>query len=409
MNQSMRIGRIAFAILFLLLPFVSPKVNAQTTVSCNGYNPWVATQVYTNETVVYQNQIYQATWYNVNMVPPSNTSNGQPWVAIGSCSLPITPATTSCENLSTWSASVAYNGGAEVVWNGYKYTATFWNQNAQPDVNPNHPWHLVAACGSPASLVIGGTPLSSFTAFVASVSAAQSFTVTGSNLSDHIVTLTAPANFEISLNQSSGYSSSLQLTPQSGSVSATIYVVYSPSGVGTDNGNIVISATGVTTQQIAVTGTAQAIWIANGTNIYNANTGNVGIGTGATAPSEKLTVTGNGLFSGTLKATGISLTTGAGLGKVLTSDATGNASWLPADFSNGWKLVGNSNADINSFIGTTNNRPLILKANNEEGLRITNGKVSIGDAHVPAGYKLAVNGKIIATEVAVLSSCVCKK
>lgn len=403
MIPRMKAGKITALILLAILSLFTSKLQAQT-VSCNGYNPWVATQVYTNETVFYDNQLYQATWYNVNMVPPSNTSNGQPWVAVGTCSLPISPATTSCENIATWTNGIAYNGGAEVVWNGYKYTASFYNIDVQPDINANTPWKLIAACGSPASLIVGGTPLSSFTAFAASVSAAQSFTITGSNLSDHIVTITAPGNFEISLNEASGYSSSLQLTPQSGTVSATIYVVYSPSGVGTDNGNIVISATGVTTQNIAVTGTAQAIWIASGTNIYNANTGNVGIGTGATAPSEKLTVTGNGLFSGTLKATGISLTTGAGEGKVLTSDATGAATWQPADFSNGWKLEGNNNIEESHFLGTTNAKPIIFKTNNLEVMRIlSNGKISIGDSYVPTDYKLSVNGKIIATEVAVFS------
>lgn len=403
MKQFLRVGRIGFAIVLTTLSLfvLNLKTHAQT-VSCNGYNPWVSTQVYTNETVFYENKLYQATWYNVNMVPPSNTSNGQPWVFIGDCSLPISPATTSCENLSTWSASVAYNGGAEVMWNGYKYTASFYNTNTQPDVNTNTPWKLIAACGSPASLTIGGTPLSTFTAFAASTSAAQSFTLTGSNLSNNVVTITAPANFEISLSQASGYTSSLQITPQSGSVSATIYVVYSPSGVGTDNGNIVISATGVTTQQIALTGTAQAIWLANGTNIYNANSGNVGIGTGATTPTEKLTVNGNGLFSGTLKATGITLSSGAGIGKVLTSDANGLASWQAADLSSAWKLAGNSNIDESHFIGTTNAKPIIFKTNNLEAMRIlSNGKISIGDSYVPTDYKLSVNGKIIATEVAV--------
>lgn len=43
---------------------------------------------------------------------------------------------------------------------------------------------------------------------------------------------------------------------------------------------------------------ARGQWTSSGTNISNTNTGNVGIGTGASAPSEKLVVTGNTLFGG---------------------------------------------------------------------------------------------------------------
>jgi Chaperone of endosialidase len=54
---------------------------------------------------------------------------------------------------------------------------------------------------------------------------------------------------------------------------------------------------------------------------------NVGIGT--TAPSEKLHVAGN-IKTDTLKSNTIKLTPNAAVGKVLTSDATGNASWQTA-------------------------------------------------------------------------------
>jgi len=54
-------------------------------------------------------------------------------------------------------------------------------------------------------------------------------------------------------------------------------------------------------------------------NIYNANGGNVGIG--LNAPTERLDVNGN------LKTLGFKMPTGAGLGKVLVSDAIGVGAW----------------------------------------------------------------------------------
>src|SRR5688572_27560049 len=60
-------------------------------------------------------------------------------------------------------------------------------------------------------------------------------------------------------------------------------------------------------------------WRASGSHVYNANSGNVGIG--IMSPSEKLDVNGN------LKTQGFIMPVGAGAGKVLTSNASGVGSW----------------------------------------------------------------------------------
>ena len=64
-------------------------------------------------------------------------------------------------------------------------------------------------------------------------------------------------------------------------------------------------------------GTSQ--WTTSGNNISNVNSGNVGIG--IPAPTEKLEVAGK------TKTTNLQVTNGAGIGKVMTSDALGNANW----------------------------------------------------------------------------------
>ncbi|HEV7780622.1 MAG TPA: hypothetical protein VGO58_05115 [Chitinophagaceae bacterium] len=60
-------------------------------------------------------------------------------------------------------------------------------------------------------------------------------------------------------------------------------------------------------------------------SFYTLQAQNVGIGT--TIPAEKLHVAGN-LKVDTVKSSSIRMTTGAGDGKILTSDGTGNGRWL---------------------------------------------------------------------------------
>ncbi len=90
--------------------------------------------------------------------------------------------------------------------------------------------------------------------------------------------------------------------------------------------------------------------------------GKVGIGSGITSPSNILEVNGTG---GT--GTGLKLTTGAGLDKVLSSDANGNASWT------------NSVAITSAVLGVMGVGSTTLSQNNWTGAYITlpNGKWSV--------------------------------
>ena len=204
-------------------------------------------------------------------------------------------------------------------------------------------------------------------------------------------------------------------------------------------------------------------WTTSGTNIYNSNGGNVGIGT--TTPARLLDVngaarisgnlyftlqaeqyitasasTGNWDFTngagggwffrwiqngatpmtlstannlllgtttdagyrlqvnGTLWTTGLLLPTGAGAGKVLTSDASGNATWQTASSANSWTLGGNTAGAVKT-LGTIDNYDLAVVTNNTERMRVTAaGSLAIGTTN-PQGYMLAVNGSAIFTGV----------
>jgi len=87
--------------------------------------------------------------------------------------------------------------------------------------------------------------------------------------------------------------------------------------------------------------------------------GNVGIGTNA--PGTNLHVVGSiRMVDGNQAA-----------GRVLTSDASGLASWQPAGAGSGWTLLGNAGTSAtNNFIGTTDAIPFNIRVNNKKAGRI---------------------------------------
>jgi hypothetical protein len=114
----------------------------------------------------------------------------------------------------------------------------------------------------------------------------------------------------------------------------------------------------------------------NRTEIMRINLTGVGIGT--TNPSSALEVAGQ------VKITGGT----PGANKVLTSDAAGLATWVDPTtlVSNVWKLTGNaSTVDGTNFIGTTDDKPLTIKVNNQKAGRIESG-TWVGNNHANSFY-----------------------
>lgn len=111
-------------------------------------------------------------------------------------------------------------------------------------------------------------------------------------------------------------------------------------------------------------GTGSSNQLNIGNWIYG-NAGNIGIW--VAAPGYKLDVNWTWSFAG------IRVASWAVNNYILTSDATGNARWA-APASSGWWLTINAgtNSWIN-FVGTTDAKDLVFKANNSELLRITSG------------------------------------
>ena len=131
--------------------------------------------------------------------------------------------------------------------------------------------------------------LTSFATTTGSPSAAQSFSASGANLTDNI-TVTAPTDYEVSLDNSA-FSSSVTLPQVSGTVVSTpVYVrIAATAPVGNPAGQVTLTSTGATSQNIAVTGTVASAatgfttW-AQGAPTNSTTVGLYAIG-GATSPT----------------------------------------------------------------------------------------------------------------------------
>ncbi|MBL7904239.1 MAG: chitobiase/beta-hexosaminidase C-terminal domain-containing protein [Bacteroidales bacterium] len=104
------------------------------------------------------------------------------------------------------------------------------------------------------------TTLSGFITDPANPSAAQSFAVSGENLTANIF-VNGPADYEISLSEASGYTSSIELTQTGGSVSSTTIFVRLKSGltVGDYNSEVInITSAGATSATVTCSGSVSA-------------------------------------------------------------------------------------------------------------------------------------------------------
>ena len=110
------------------------------------------------------------------------------------------------------------------------------------------------ATGTEPALSVSTGSLSSLASIEGSAGTSQSYTVTGSNLTGAI-TVTAPTNFEVSLNNSS-FAGTQTITPSSGNVSQTVYIrIKSTAPLGPVSGTVTHSGGGATTQNLSVSGT----------------------------------------------------------------------------------------------------------------------------------------------------------
>jgi hypothetical protein len=140
--------------------------------------------------------------------------------------------------------------------------------------------------------------LSAFSACANVASAQQSFSVSGLYLSGNLV-VTAPTGFSVSTTSGAGFTSSVSLTPSSGTVSSTlIYVRMNALASNPTSGNIVCSSTSASSVNVAVSGT-----VANTAATTTTGASSSITGTSATLEGSYVancqTITGYGIFYST--------------------------------------------------------------------------------------------------------------
>jgi gliding motility-associated-like protein len=97
----------------------------------------------------------------------------------------------------------------------------------------------------------------------------QTFTVSGSDLSTNNIVITAPSGFQVSTNSTTGFATSVSLTPSSGTITTTtIYAKLTNNATSTASGVISVTSTGATSKTITVTTNTDNALNFDGTNDY---------------------------------------------------------------------------------------------------------------------------------------------
>ena len=202
----------------------------------------------------------------------------------------------------------------------------------------------IAAAGTPTINVTAS--LTAFTSTgIGTPSAQQSYTVAGSNLTADI-TITPPADFQISTTSGSGFATTpIVLTQAGGTVASTsIFVIYNPTTGGPHAEMIAHTSTGATTQNLNVSGSiagpaAVAISASGNPGGQNANPGST-----KTALGFRLAETGGGstftVTSVTVRVTTINNTGGVAIAAISSIALRRGGTVLGTMTSSSWSVAG---------------------------------------------------------------------
>lgn len=190
---------------------------------------------------------------------------------------------------------------------------------------PHNSGSAAAPCGA-VSPSLSGTALSSFgNVCTGTTTAPNSFTITGTSLTNANITVGPLTGFTFSTTSGGTYSASLNLTQPGGSYSQAIFVEFNPALVQSYNGNIPVGGGGATTINIAAVG--------SGVNSQ---------ATVVTGSSSAIT-TSTATLAGSISASGCSTVTAYGI-EYSTVNGFANGSGTPVLSSN--LTAGNFSSDL---------------------------------------------------------------
>ena len=118
------------------------------------------------------------------------------------------------------------------------------------------------------------TALTAFGNVCTNASATNSFSISGVNLTSN-VTVGALTGYTYSTTVNGTYTSTLTLTPSGGSLNQTVFVKLTPTAATSYSGTIVVSSTGVTSQNVSASGTGIAGPTVNAGSDFNLCSGQV--------------------------------------------------------------------------------------------------------------------------------------
>ncbi|MEP7254746.1 MAG: lamin tail domain-containing protein [Ferruginibacter sp.] len=206
---------------------------------------------------------------------PDNIANPSIAMAAGAGKLALVNGTTAITvcNAANVIDFVGYGSTAN-CWEGTGPTGTlsatlaaFRGNNGCTETNDNTTDFTTAApaprngaspvfnCGVPLPPTLSATALTAFgNVCINIVAGPNSFTITGSNLTNANVTVGALAGFTYSTTVAGTYTASLNLTQPGGAYSQQIFVRFTPTAVQSYNGNIAVGGGGAPSVNVAAAG-----------------------------------------------------------------------------------------------------------------------------------------------------------
>ena len=144
---------------------------------------------------------------------------------------------------------------------GLVAATTYYFRVRATNAGGNSAWSVVsvgyATLAAPPNLT--ASALTGFgNVLINTLSSANSFTISGTNLTTANITLAAVTGYSYATTIGGVYSTTLSLLQTGGSFSQTIFVRFTPNALGAFNGNIVVGGGGSLNTNVAVTGTGVA-------------------------------------------------------------------------------------------------------------------------------------------------------